>query len=356
MSGSLRLVFLTAAAAGVLLPASAQITITAADVASRFAVGNSIATHQDTLTTSINVVGTGARSWDFSGLLSHTTTTLKSVNPASTPFIGQFPGATYALQAAGEIQGIAGTLYQYFTLSTNLLNLGSMASGSPPYDAITYKTTNTPPAIYYALPSTYGTNWSTTYTDSTTIDIPPFYHSVTVDVYSETYVVDAYGPMTMPGGAVYQALRLNGTEISGPDTTVFYFFLSKEGATVQVNVAGNSPQNDGVITAASVAWTGPLSTDVRIGDITPAEFALLQNYPNPFNPTTTITYQIPNTGIVSVKVYNMLGEEVATLVDGTRVPGTYSIRWDASNVPSGAYVVRMQSGEFSQSQRMMIVR
>ena len=354
MRRSLRLLFVTAAAAGVLLPASAQITITAADVASRFAVGNSIISHNDTLTTTIDVGGTGARTWNFGSLLSHTTSTLKSVAPASTPYINQFPGATHALETTGELQGISGTLYQYFVLSTNLLNPGRMGAGLPPYETITLKTTNTPPAVYYALPSTLGTNWTTTYTDSTTITLGIFGSTTTVDVYSEAYIVDAYGSMTMPGGSAFEALRLKGTEVYGTDTLVSYFFLSKEGATVQVNVAGTA--HDGVITAGSISWTGPLSVDVKTVDAAPAEFALLQNYPNPFNPTTTITYQVPNTGIVSVKVYNMLGEEVATLVGGTRTPGTYSIRWDATNVPSGAYVVKMQSGEFTQSQRMMLLR
>ena len=70
------------------------------------------------------------------------------------------------------------------------------------------------------------------------------------------------------------------------------------------------------------------------------EYALEKNYPNPFNPSTTIRYQIPNTGYITLKVYDMLGREVATLVDGVKESGSYTAVFNAENLASGVYFAR----------------
>jgi len=75
----------------------------------------------------------------------------------------------------------------------------------------------------------------------------------------------------------------------------------------------------------------------------PQEFSLSQNYPNPFNPSTVIRYEIPVTSIVTLKAYNILGQEIATLVDEQKQPGRYEIRWNAESFPSGVYVCRLQA-------------
>jgi nitrous oxidase accessory protein NosD len=88
----------------------------------------------------------------------------------------------------------------------------------------------------------------------------------------------------------------------------------------------------------------------------PSEFALFNNYPNPFNPSTTITYDIPIEGRVVLKVYNSLGQEVATLTDETVRPGRYWVTWDAKGVASGVYLYRLQSGSFSQVRKMVLLK
>jgi hypothetical protein len=87
----------------------------------------------------------------------------------------------------------------------------------------------------------------------------------------------------------------------------------------------------------------------------PTEYGLAQNYPNPFNPSTTIAYQLPSASHVELKVYNMLGEEVATLVSQDQSPGHYRVTWQP-NLPSGVYVYRIQAGEFTQSRKLLLVR
>jgi hypothetical protein len=88
----------------------------------------------------------------------------------------------------------------------------------------------------------------------------------------------------------------------------------------------------------------------------PTMFALEQNYPNPFNPTTTIHYQLPTSGHVSLKVYNTLGQEAATLVDEVQDPGFKSISFGASQLPSGVYFYRLQAGTFIQSKKMLLLK
>ena len=88
----------------------------------------------------------------------------------------------------------------------------------------------------------------------------------------------------------------------------------------------------------------------------PAEFALGQNYPNPFNPSTIVRYQLPYQSHVVLRVYDLLGQDVATLVDGVQDPGYKSVSWDASGVSSGIYYYRLTAGTFTLTKRMIVVK
>jgi photosystem II stability/assembly factor-like uncharacterized protein len=108
------------------------------------------------------------------------------------------------------------------------------------------------------------------------------------------------------------------------------------------------------------------TTTVRLGDEElPGGFALEQNYPNPFNPSTKIKFQIPSSklrfgisdlGFVSLKVYDILGREVRTLVNDNLPPGSYEVTFDAGGLASGVYLYRLRAGEFTQTKRMLLMR
>ena len=95
---------------------------------------------------------------------------------------------------------------------------------------------------------------------------------------------------------------------------------------------------------------------LKLQQILPQKFQLQQNYPNPFNPTTVINFTIPKAGYVSLKVYNMLGQEVATLVDGYKAAQTYSINFDASNLSSGVYLYSVKYNNQVLSKKMILMK
>jgi len=88
----------------------------------------------------------------------------------------------------------------------------------------------------------------------------------------------------------------------------------------------------------------------------PTTYELDNNYPNPFNPTTTINFQVPQDGHVTLTVYNMVGQKVATLVNGNVSAGYHSVVWDAATHPSGIYLYRIEAGDFMQIKRMVLLK
>ena len=102
----------------------------------------------------------------------------------------------------------------------------------------------------------------------------------------------------------------------------------------------------------SFEYSDIIEVDVNI----PAKFSLSQNYPNPFNPTTTIEYQIPSDGFVSLTIHNTVGQEVSTLVNENQSAGKYSITFSAENLPSGLYFYSLRSGDFSETKKMLLLK
>jgi hypothetical protein len=100
-----------------------------------------------------------------------------------------------------------------------------------------------------------------------------------------------------------------------------------------------------------VTGIGPMKT-ARV----PESFSLAQNFPNPFNPGTTISYQIPAQGHVTLKVFDVLGREIATLVNKDQIAGYKSVTWDASNIPSGLYFYRLQTKDFTQTRKLLLMK
>lgn len=118
-------------------------------------------------------------------------------------------------------------------------------------------------------------------------------------------------------------------------------------------INGGSPQ-----TGPSLSLDGITSTE---NEVIPSDYKLSQNYPNPFNPTTTIEFALPQADYVSIKIYDMLGREVATLINDQRSVGNYSVVWNGINdfghkVSSGTYIYRITAGNFVQTKKMLLLK
>jgi hypothetical protein len=99
-----------------------------------------------------------------------------------------------------------------------------------------------------------------------------------------------------------------------------------------------------------------ISTDVKRVEQPPQEYTLSQNFPNPFNPSTTIEYQITRSGMTTLKVYNVLGQEVASLVDGVVTAGNHQVTFDASRLSSGIYFYTLRSGNFTATKKLTLLK
>lgn len=96
--------------------------------------------------------------------------------------------------------------------------------------------------------------------------------------------------------------------------------------------------------------------EILIGYTVPTVFNLEQNYPNPFNPSTKIEYQLPKDGRVTIKVFNILGQEVKTILDETRVAGYYAEDFNAKGLPSGVYIYGIITGEYRSFKKMILLK
>lgn len=124
---------------------------------------------------------------------------------------------------------------------------------------------------------------------------------------------------------------------------------------------GTSPQwiGNGNCTLGGIVVYNPVGAVVKNtnGEETnPKHYSLFQNYPNPFNPVTVIGYQLPVTSTISLKVYNLLGQEVATLFEGIRQPGNYEATFDGSELTSGIYFYRLMLGNYEETKKLILLK
>lgn len=254
-------------------PARGQITIIAADVSAQLAVGDSLAYRIDKVTSTLNIGRHGQNTWDFSSLGKDSSQTLTSITVAGAPFASNFPGATHAFQTnliivfAGTAVPV--TAYIYFQLSTpNLLNLGQGANGTGAWTGASALIPNAPADVFYKLPLTYRTTWTSTFFDTTVISLPPFQFPGPGVRHFATYVVDAYGPMTIPGGSVHDALRIKKIDsvvtysggTNAISNRVGYIFLAKDGSSVQATALSSLETDSGTVQIeTNASWNGPMT-------------------------------------------------------------------------------------------------
>ncbi len=249
-------------------------------------------------------------------------------------------------------------------------------------DPVNWLTSNSPPTIVNVTQSNQSHSGSSA-AQGVIIDIGgfaiPVLLSAGVDgvgfpINTRPAALRGWYKFTSVGGDMFtitSAFAKNGTAIGGGafstnvSTTTYREFVANtfwstaetpDTAFIVVQVTPN-----GTYHAGSTFWIddvayGPAADVREEGAGIPKNFSLHQNYPNPFNPTTKIRYELPNASRVTLKVYNLIGQEVAALVDGERVAGVYAAELNAASLSSGTYFYRLQAGEFSQVKKLTVLK
>ena len=147
--------------------------------------------------------------------------------------------------------------------------------------------------------------------------------------------------------------------VSLPDNVSFYFtIVNIPGTSLNpelLNVVCSYPSQD------SPATVNTTVASADEGSILPSEYALFQNYPNPFNPSTQITFDVPNSEFVMLRVYNLLGQDVQTLINKSMAPGRYTVEWNGNDmlnndVASGVYFYELRGESFISRKKMLLIR
>jgi hypothetical protein len=162
--------------------------------------------------------------------------------------------------------------------------------------------------------------------------------------------------LVFPAGSISPVFYKYGADFSGVDTlNGGASYMDNEAAyalnhTLNLNLSGGH--------AVVVNKFGDQATGVvqQKTNLLPKKYMLSQNYPNPFNPSTNISYDLPNSGNVTLKIYNILGQEVATVFQGFQKAGSYIANFNASRLASGVYFYRLQAGQFSEAKKMLLMK
>jgi hypothetical protein len=345
-----------------------QPTITYSDVANIFASGKawvSVSNDYPQIMMDVGTAGSSAQNWTVPNIAWQDTFSAVNTSPANTPYSSEFPTATHAQETQGSLYGYTGTLYSYYRLETSAFySLGTAAHvqiGSADTTMISKNET-----FLFPLPVIYG---STKQLSSDTLDTGGL-----VYISSITQNVDAFGNLTFPFGT-FPALRVseitqtsvyNNGSLVYQETQPSFTWIAKDAGTFQADIDTTYGYSGNVyLTSAELTQytNAPLAVNEH-GINTPDKFILYQNYPNPFNPSTKIRYAIPATAsksFVTLKVYNVLGNEIATLVNERKPAGIYEAEFSADYVngtelPSGVYFYSLTAGSFIQTRKMILIK
>jgi len=146
------------------------------------------------------------------------------------------------------------------------------------------------------------------------------------------------------------------SNLAGPEATMGNFGGTNAQGNWILEITDDVSGDAGTILGWGLRFNNSTTSIENISTTTPAEFSLGQNYPNPFNPTTTIRIQVPKDNDVMIKVYDILGKEVATLLNQNMKSGTYEITFDGKSLSSGTYFYKMTSGDFTDIKKMVLIK
>jgi|GEM_PF-6769436 len=332
--------------------ASAQISFDRSDFEARigqtFTFSDFSATDLSGIQALVDLTGSD-KTWDFTTIpfaIDSTASNRYVALPATLPGSDDplVASATFAIEITSGSDTEA-SFWAYFGLTdTALLGYG----GAAMVNGTLFKNFFDTPITVNSIPFTFGSTWSSTATQ--TIVIQGITLTTTT---TQTGNVDSYGTLVTPAGTV-DCIRYElqiDIETAGFTTTTYSLVYASKSAISAVIVldASRTPIAASYSTEEGVA-TGIESVDANI----PETFKLYPSYPNPFEASTTIRFDIAETAPVQLDVYDLLGREVATLVNERLTPGPYRYVWNATGMPGGIYLYRIKAGAFTDSGSLVV--
>lgn len=350
----------------------AQIDITKTEYTSFFSIGKTYYSFADTLTETIDIGSPGGgNNWDFANLTAHEIFAYEILAAPATPYADSFATAdiaTYFSFMENQGNGSSSSESWAYYNSNDATVLGAIGNNTFT-DMSGTLTTQTvtkhyPPYLEYDFPITANKTWVSTDSSETILYYQGFPSSIGSTASVDSVHIDAWGTMIMPSGKTIPALR--SREVSTTTTYLFpigstvstsltYYFMGENGESLSISVDEDESSHSGMRTG-SIGWSIDEVTSVEKLDVIPKEFSLKQNYPNPFNPSTKIEYSITKPSHVSLRVYDILGNEVARLVNEDQTIGNYRTEFDGSELSSGTYFVQLTAGDFSKVRKISLIK
>jgi hypothetical protein len=309
----------------------------------------------------------GNQVWDLSTVNFSKQSNGLVVEPSSAPLLDSFPDANFVVLNV-SVPDMADSVWSYTEwLHESVTDLGIVAHVSGFGESFSVYRDLTP---RYVFPMDYNSQWT-----SSRMRSEDFSDQITYEYYDTVfYDVDAWGTLSYSGKTVpclrlsYQQKTTTLTYLSG--SLVSQSVSTEQGAEFFSSGFEFLAQVEKSTTAGFDTYSGNAS-DAFIGGATgvrennpgmvPTGYELTQNYPNPFNPTTEIRFSLPRSSAVKLLIYNILGQEIKTLIDRPMDAGIYTADWDGTNnsgrsVASGIYFYRLTAGSFTETRKMVLVK
>ncbi|MBM4165679.1 MAG: T9SS type A sorting domain-containing protein [Ignavibacteria bacterium] len=340
-----------------------QITINTSDIDT--VIGHSqMFKLQDTVAVNLGTSGEN-NVWDFSSMNLTRTQSQNVINKNSTTWGNTFSNSNYALKVINIEQH--DTSYEFYHLtSSNFLYTGFVDKYQSNFNVAKYN----PEFSLVNFPLSYNQSWNST----SKIKIAPYYYSTNLDSViinaKVKFQTDSWGKLVTSASIdSFDVLRLRHDDtltVAGyrfglvlyRDTlqTINYLYLSNNIGIICEVASFDGETNPNFTTAASFRLYNGVPVGVKENSLSkPQNFSLEQNFPNPFNPKTVIRYSLSVNSTVTIKVYDILGNEVAMLMNNKeREPGKHEAQFDGTNLSSGIYFYRLTTNNFSETKKMIL--
>ena len=341
----------------------AQIQISSDDVANTFAPGKAWQQESspDTITMNVGNASGTSQTWTVPANIFSDTALKINVPPANTPYSYLFPTATHAQYQYNQFfngSKNSDTIYAYYKITPDTMwTLGAVSHiFGPGLDTNYISRVNLIGAIF---PLHYGESFVEGH-DSLNLGFGSY------EVTTFTIHCDAFGTITFPDGT-FNTLR---EKLLTQTDTYVNGSLSNSIITHTISWLTKANGNFNAYLDTSSQLSGDVSVDQPLLNLVenyttavnestsniPAKYELFQNYPNPFNPSTTIRYQIPRSTLVTIKVYDVLGKEVKTLVNQFQNMGIHEVNFNSGNLSSGVYFYQLRAGNFISIKKMILLK